>query len=124
MATFVKAQVASLSASIIDFLTTLVCTQVFHVWYVLGSVIGTTAGGMVNFMMMGRNWVFGAKEKNINFQIFKYIIVWVGNLLLTTAGVYLVTHYLHVNYILSKILVSCTVGTGYNFLMQKKFVFI
>ena len=99
MATFVKAQVASLSASIIDFLTTLVCTQVFHVWYVLGSVIGTTAGGMVNFMM-GRNWVFGAKEKNINFQIFKYIIVWVGNLLLTTAGVYLVTHYLHVNYIL------------------------
>jgi len=64
MATFVKAQVASLSASIIDFLTTLVCTQVFHVWYVLGSVIGTTAGGMVNFMM-GRNWVFGAKEKNI-----------------------------------------------------------
>ncbi|MBB5637877.1 putative flippase GtrA [Pedobacter cryoconitis] len=123
MATFVKAQVASLSASIIDFLTTLVCTQVFHVWYVLGSVIGTTAGGMVNFMM-GRNWVFGAKERNINHQIFKYIIVWVGNLLLTTAGVYLVTHYLHVNYILSKIIVSCTVGIGYNFLMQKKFVFI
>ncbi|QNK63768.1 GtrA family protein [Pedobacter sp. PAMC26386] len=123
MATFVKAQVASLSASIIDFLTTLVCTQVFHVWYVLGSVIGTTAGGMVNFMM-GRNWVFGAKEKSINHQIFKYIVVWVGNLLLTTAGVYLVTHYLHVNYILSKIIVSCTVGIGYNFLMQKKFVFI
>ena len=123
MATFVKAQVASLSASIIDFLTTLVCTQVFHVWYVLGSVIGTTAGGIVNFMM-GRNWVFGAKERNINLQIFKYIIVWVGNLLLTTAGVYLVTHYLHVNYILSKIIVSCTVGTDYNFLMQKKFVFI
>ncbi|MBB6501615.1 GtrA family protein [Pedobacter cryoconitis] len=123
MATFVKAQVASLSASIIDFLTTLVCTQVFHVWYVLGSVIGTTAGGITNFMM-GRNWVFGVKEKNINHQIFKYIIVWVGNLLLTTAGVYLVTHYLHVNYILSKILVSCTVGIGYNFLMQKKFVFI
>lgn len=123
MATFVKAQVASLSASIIDFLTTLVCTQVFHVWYVLGSVIGTTAGGIVNFMM-GRNWVFGAKERNINLQIFKYIIVWVGNLLLTTAGVYLVTHYLHVNYILSKIIVSATVGTGYNFLMQKKFVFI
>ncbi|KIO74782.1 hypothetical protein TH53_24510 [Pedobacter lusitanus] len=123
MATFVKAQVASLSASIIDFLTTLVCTQVFQIWYVIGSVIGTTAGGMVNFMM-GRNWVFGAKERNINHQIFKYIIVWVGNLLLTTAGVYLVTHYLHVNYILSKIIVSCTVGIGYNFLMQKKFVFI
>jgi len=123
MATFVKAQVASLSASIIDFLTTLVCTQVFHIWYVVGSVIGTTAGGVVNFMM-GRNWVFGSKEKNINIQILKYVLVWSGNLLLTTGGVFLVTHYLHVNYILSKIIVSGTVGTGYNFLMQKKFVFI
>jgi len=123
MATFVKAQVASLSASIIDFLTTLVCTQVFHFWYVVGSVVGTTAGGVVNFMM-GRNWVFGSKEKNINIQILKYVLVWSGNLLLTTGGVFLVTHYLHVNYILSKIIVSGTVGTGYNFLMQKKFVFI
>lgn len=123
MATFVKAQVASLSASIIDFLTTLVCTQVFHFWYVLGSVTGTTAGGAVNFMM-GRNWVFGTKQRNINVQILKYVLVWTGNLLLTTAGVYLVTHYLHVNYIYSKIIVSFTVGTSYNFLMQKKFVFI
>ena len=123
MATFVKAQVASLSASIIDFLTTLVCTQVFHLWYVLGSVAGTTAGGIVNFMM-GRSWVFGTTDRNINVQILKYILVWAGNLALTTAGVYLVTHYLHINYILSKIIVSCTVGTGYNFLMQKKFVFI
>lgn len=123
MATFVKAQVASLSASIIDFLTTLVCTQVFQLWYVLGSVLGTTAGGIVNFMM-GRNWVFGSKERSIHLQIIKYILVWAGNLALTTAGVYLVTHYLHVNYILSKIAVSLTVGTGYNFLMQKKFVFI
>jgi len=123
MATFVKAQVASLSASIIDFLTTLVCTQVFHTWYVLSSVIGTTAGGIVNFMM-GRNWVFGTTQRNIKVQIVKYILVWGGNLLLTTAGVFLVTHYLHVNYILSKIIVSCTVGTSYNFLMQKKFVFV
>lgn len=123
MATFVKAQVASLSASIIDFLTTLVCTQVFHFWYVLGSVTGTTAGGIVNFIM-GRNWVFDARESNIKLQIIKYILVWAGNLALTTAGVYLVTHYLHINYILSKIIISCTVGTGYNFLMQKKFVFI
>ncbi|WP_442587895.1 GtrA family protein [Pedobacter sp. AW31-3R] len=123
MATFVKAQVASLSASIIDFLTTLVCTQVFHFWYLLGSVTGTTVGGIVNFTM-GRNWVFDARERNVKLQIIKYILVWAGNLALTTAGVYLVTHYLHVNYILSKIIISCTVGTGYNFLMQKKFVFI
>jgi putative flippase GtrA len=123
MATFVKAQVASLSASIIDFLTTLVCTQVFHFWYVIGSVAGTTAGGLLNFTL-GRNWVFDSKERGVGGQVLKYILVWTGNLLLTTGGVFLVTHYLHVNYILSKIIVSGTVGTGYNYLMQKKFVFI
>jgi len=123
MATFVKAQVASLSASIIDFLTTLVCTQVFNAWYVVGSVAGTTAGGLVNFAM-GRNWVFESKDQSVRLQLFKYILVWTGNLLLTTGGVFLVTHYLHVNYILSKIIVSFTVGTSYNYLMQKKFVFI
>jgi putative flippase GtrA len=123
MATFVKAQVASLSASIIDFLTTLVCTQVFHFWYVIGSVAGTTAGGLLNFTL-GRNWVFESRERGVGGQVLKYILVWTGNLLLTTGGVFLVTHYLHVNYILSKIIVSGTVGTGYNYLMQKKFVFI
>jgi putative flippase GtrA len=123
MATFVKAQVASLSASIIDFLTTLVCTQVFHFWYVIGSVAGTTAGGLLNFTL-GRNWVFDSKERGVGGQVLKYILVWTGNLLLTTGGVFLVTHYLHVNYILSKIIVSGTLGTGYNYLMQKKFVFI
>ena len=123
MATFVKAQFASLSASIIDFLTTLVCTQVFNFWYVAGSVMGTVSGGAVNFMM-GRNWVFGTKERNIKVQIFKYVLVWTGNLMLTTGGVFLLTHYMNVNYMVSKIIVSGTVGTGYNFLMQKKFVFI
>ena len=123
MATFVKAQVASLSASIIDFLTTLVCTQVFHIWYVVGSVLGTTAGGIVNFMM-GRTWVFQSTERSVRVQIFKYILVWTGNLILTTTGVFLVTHYLHINVVLSKIFVSLTVGTSYNYLMQKKFVFI
>ncbi|MCD0489753.1 GtrA family protein [Pedobacter sp. MC2016-14] len=123
MATFVKAQVASLSASIIDFLTTLVCTQVLSIWYVVGSALGTTAGGIVNFAM-GRNWVFESTERKVSHQAIRYILVWVGNLLLTTGGVFIVTHYLHLNYLLSKIIVTCTVGVSYNYLMQKKFVFI
>nr|WP_199081360.1 GtrA family protein [Pedobacter sp. ASV19] len=122
MATFLKAQVASLSASIFDFLTTLVCTQYLHFWYVLGSATGTTVGGIINFTM-GRHWVFSAADGKVHHQIFKYVLVWTGNLILTTSGVYLVTHYLTINYILSKILVTCTVGVTYNYLMQKKFVF-
>ena len=122
MATFIKAQVASLSASVFDFLTTLVCTQYLHFWYVMGSATGTIVGGIINFAM-GRHWVFGASKKKVHFQIMKYVLVWSGNLLLTTSGVFLVTHFLNINYIISKIIVTSTVGVTYNYLMQKKFVF-
>ena len=87
-----------------------------------GSASGTIVGGVINFSM-GRHWVFGAGEKKVYSQITKYILVWTGNLILTTTGVYLVTHYLNFNYIISKIIVTSTVGVTYNYLMQKKFVF-
>ena len=122
MATFLKAQVASLSASIFDFLTTLVCTQYFGFWYVYGSATGTIVGGIINFSM-GRHWVFDAAGKKVYSQILRYVLVWSGNFALTTSGVFLVTHYLNINYILSKIIVTCTVGVTYNYFMQKKFVF-
>ncbi len=124
MATFVKAQVSSLSASILDFLTTIVCKHVLNFGVILGSGTGTTVGGIANFLI-GRNWVFGSKQGKIQNQAVKYFIVWFGNLVLTTSGVYLVTHYFQLsNYVLPKILVSAVIGVPYNYLMQKKFVFI
>lgn len=122
MATFLKAQVASLSASIFDFLTTLVCTQYLNFWYVTGSASGTIVGGIINFTM-GRHWVFGTPKKKAYIQLMRYILVWSGNFMLTTSGVFLVTNFLNINYIVSKIIVTSTVGVTYNYLMQKKFVF-
>jgi len=124
VATFVKAQVSSLSASILDFLTTIVCKHVLNFGVILGSGTCTTVGGIANFLI-GRNWVFGSKQGKIQNQAVKYFIVWFGNLVLTTSGVYLVTHYFQLsNYVLPKILVSAVIGVPYNYLMQKKFVFI
>jgi putative flippase GtrA len=124
VATFVKAQISSFSASILDFLTTIVCKHVLNFGVILGSSTGTTVGGIVNFLI-GRNWVFDSKHGKIQNQAFKYFLVWFGNLILTTTGVYLVTHYFHLsNYVIPKILVSGALGVPYNYLMQKKFVFI
>ncbi|MEB0260138.1 MULTISPECIES: GtrA family protein [unclassified Mucilaginibacter] len=123
MATFVKAQASSFIASLIDFLTTIVCKEVFLIWYVTASFIGTVAGGFTNFAL-GRAWVFRKrKEKTIPLQAFKYLLVWCGNLALNTLGVFLVTHYIKLDYKISKIVVSFTVGITYNYFLQKKFVF-
>jgi putative flippase GtrA len=122
MATFVKAQASSLIASLFDFLTTVVCKEFFYLWYVVANIIGTIVGGATNFVL-GRVWVFHKKEKSAPKQILKYILVWSGNAFLNTAGVFLVTHYIGLSYIISKIIVSFLVGISYNYILQKKFVF-
>jgi putative flippase GtrA len=122
MSTFLKAQASSIIATLFDFLTTIVCKEFFYFWYVIASLLGTIVGGTTNFVL-GRNWVFNRKEKKMPRQIVKYLIIWNGNLLLSTLGVFIVTHYLGLSYIISKIIVSVIVGVSYNYLLQKKFVF-
>ncbi|MBD1391723.1 GtrA family protein [Mucilaginibacter glaciei] len=122
MATFVKAQASSFIASTFDFLTTVVCKEFFYLWYVTATLLGTIAGGIINFVL-GRVWVFEGREKNIPQQVLKYLLVWGGNSLLNTSGVFLVTHYTGLSYIISKALVSISVGISYNYFLQKKFVF-
>ncbi len=122
MATFIKAQAASLAASIIDFALTVLLKEVFHCWYLLASILGTVSGGVVNFLM-NRSWVFKAHDKKIHFQAIKYIIVWIGYLLLVSGGVFLLTNYGGFSYIVSKITVSLVLGIFYNYVLQKRFVF-
>lgn len=122
MVTFIKAQAASLAATIVDFAVTIILVEVFRCWYLAASVTGTISGGVANFML-GRRWVFKATEKGIPMQAIKYLLVWTGNLVLVSGGVYVVTNYGRINYVLSKILVSIVIGSTYNYLMQKRFVF-
>jgi len=122
MATFIKAQAASLTATVVDFTITILLKEVFHCWYLLASIIGTVSGGVVNFMM-NRSWVFLAHDKKIHFQALKYIMVWIGNLVLVSGGIFFLTKYGGWSYIVSKITVSVIVGVFYNYVLQKRFVF-
>ncbi|MBI2284429.1 MAG: GtrA family protein [Bacteroidetes bacterium] len=122
MATFVKAQMASLTATLVDFTMTIVLKEAFQCWYLLASVLGTISGGVINFTM-NRRWVFRARSKKVQLQAIKYIMVWMGNLLLVSAGVFLLTNYAGFSYVVSKVTVSLVVGVFYNYVLQKRFVF-
>lgn len=122
MATFIKAQAASFTATVADFSMTVILKEVFHCWYLVASVSGTVTGGVVNFLM-NRSWVFRAHGKKIHHQALKYILVWAGNLLLVSGGVFVMTSYGGFSYIVSKITISLIVGFFYNYMLQKKFVF-
>jgi len=120
--TFAKAQIASLLASIIDYWCTVIGVELIGIWYVWASAIGTMIGGVTNFSL-GRNWVFRRREKARRSQMLKYLIVWTGYLLLTTSGVFLLTHYTRLNYVISKVMVSLVMAVSYNYPLQKKYVF-
>lgn len=112
---------ASLIASFFDYLITIIAVQIFSMNVVLASFAGNIFGGILNFML-GRNWVFSAKQANGFGQAGKYFLVWIGNLLLNTCGMYLFTK-IGLYYIVTKTVTSLAVGVGYNYPLQKRYVF-
>ncbi|WP_461453082.1 GtrA family protein [Mucilaginibacter sp.] len=122
MSTFIKAQASSIISTGADLLTTVICKEFLGIWYVAASFIGTFVGGATNFGL-GRRWVFDGRHKKVPVQLVKYLITWSGNLLLTTSGVFIITHYCGISYFISKIIVAVTVGIFYNYMLQKRFVF-
>jgi putative flippase GtrA len=77
---------------------------------------------MANFSL-GRGWVFRGGEAERKIQLFRYVLVWTGYLLLATFGVYLLTHFGGFNYIISKIIITLFLAIAYNYPLQKRFVF-
>jgi putative flippase GtrA len=122
MLTFAKAQIASFIASMADHFITIICVELLGFWYVMASSTGTIIGGMANFSL-GRGWVFRGGEAERKIQLFRYVLVWTGYLLLATFGVYLLTHFGGFNYIISKIIITLFLAIAYNYPLQKRFVF-
>ena len=122
MIRFAKAQLASFAASIVDYFITIFCVEVLGFWYLVASSTGTIVGGITNFSI-GRNWVFRGGERERNIQLFRYFLVWTGYLVLATSGVYLLTHFGHFNYLVSKVTITLFLAIAYNYPLQKGYVF-
>ncbi len=122
MAVFLKANIASLSSSLFDYLITIILVTFFKVDAFVASIIGNVCGGVLNFTI-GRNWVFQAKEARVRNQAVKYGLVWVGSLFLNAGGMYYLLKIVGLHYLVSKVIVSLLVGVAYNYVLQKKFVF-
>ncbi|MGN7985894.1 GtrA family protein [Pedobacter sp. 22226] len=122
MLTFLKAQASSLMASATDFGITIIAVNLFGLWYLAASIIGTISGGVVNFLV-NRKWVFQSRSKEVKWQVLRYIIVWAGNLAIVTAGVFIFTHFFNLNYVLAKVVSSVLTGISYNYIMQRQFIF-
>jgi len=119
---FFRYNVVALLATSLDFSLFIVFTDIFQFWYLPSTFISAVIGGVVAFFLE-RNWTFVNKDGKISHQAIKYLLVWIMSILLNTVGLYLIVEYLNINQVISKIIVSITVGISFNFLMHNFFVF-
>lgn len=122
MQTFFKAQLTSLIASGVDFLTTFACVSLLHIWYLSASVSGAVFGGIVSFAL-SKVWVFARNNQPIGLQFSRFVLVWLGNAGLNAAGLFVVTQFMGVQYLVAKTGIAILVGVSYNYFLQKDFVF-
>ena len=122
MLTFTKAQLISLLATGIDFGVSFLLVKVMGAPYLAGSATGTITGGTTHFLI-SRNWVFSAQEKKWTGQLSRYLLVWIGNLILNVSGLYLLVHFAGMNFMIAKIVIATSIAVFYNYVLQKRFVF-
>jgi putative flippase GtrA len=72
---------------------------------------------------LNRHWAFDAAKVPVGHQAVKYTIVSAGSLTLNTGGVWLVTEKMHLFYMYSKIGVALVVALGFNYPLQRFFVY-
>ncbi len=119
---FIKASIAAIFATVVDFGTLTIWVEVFHGYYPYGVALGAALGAITNFLA-NRYWAFDAAHHPMGGQIFRYVIVSAGSLLLNTGGVYLFTEYFHLFYLVSKVIVAILVGILFNYPLQRYFVY-
>jgi putative flippase GtrA len=119
---FLRHQAASFLATLIDFGTLIFLTEVAGLWYVFSTSTGALMGTIANFILSSY-WAFTGSKNSLKNQLYKYVLVYIGSLILNTLFVYLITDFLAVDYKLSKFVTAILIGWGYNFILMRLFVF-
>jgi putative flippase GtrA len=133
---FLRAQFSSQISSLTDFLVSIVLVNVFGVFYGNATLFGNISGGIVN-CTINYKWTFKAQGSKVRYVIVKYLMVWIVNLFLNREGTVLATElvmkWIPVGslpaavidniFLIPKIVVSIIVGFGWNYNMQRLFVY-
>ncbi|MBQ8158384.1 MAG: GtrA family protein [Prevotella sp.] len=119
--TFCKAELSAQVATMTDFLVTVLLAEGCGLWYVWASLAGSVAGGVLNCCINYR-WVFDAHGTKRSIAL-RYLLVWGVSIALNTLGTYAATELSGQHFILGKALVAVIVAVGWNYTMQRRFVY-
>lgn len=122
MRTLIRSQLCAFAATMVDWTTTFVLVESVLLGPGAASVVGNVIGGGVNFLL-NRHWTFEAAKRPALGQAVRYLLVWAGYIGLGYAAIIIGTEWMHIHYMVVKVVSSILLGIGYNFMMQRHFVF-
>jgi putative flippase GtrA len=120
--TFSRSLLTSLFTTALDFGTLTGLVELAGVNYVLATWLGTVLGSLSNFTI-NRVWAFDARDRPPTGQFARFLLVQAAASGLHTAGVWVFTRFLGLPYPVSKIVISVLVYLGWNYPMNRHFVF-
>ena len=120
--TFCKAQLSAQVATLVDFIVSFLLAAVGGLWYVTASFLGALSGGMVNCAVNYR-WVFRTPMLKKRYVVLKYLVVWMGSILLNTAGTHWLTEWTGQYFIFPKMVVAVAIALLWNYPLQRAFVY-
>jgi len=122
LATFGRHQVGSIVATAVDFavMSALVSGLGVRPW--LATAAGAFVGGVTNFSL-GRHWIFSATEDDVRGQAGRYAFVSGASLAWNSAGEYVLTGVLGIQWLIARAIVALLVSVLWNFPVQRAFVY-
>ena len=119
---FAKAQASALIGGLTDYFIMIALTELLFLHYTVSIVLSGTIGAVINFSL-NRHWTYGSTSSPIRKQLVKFSLVVAGSIMLKSYGTYLFTNTLVIDYKISRIITDILVSIGYNFILQKYWVF-
>jgi len=122
---FGKAQISAFIGGLSDYAIMVALTEMLHFHYTLSIVISGAFGALVNFSI-NRYWAFQSNStysSSFEKQVWKFVFVVLGSILLKSTGTYWVTTVAHINYKISRIAVDLLISYSFNFPLMKYWVF-
>lgn len=125
--TFIKAQFSAFLGGLVDYGAMVLCTELLYIHYTISIIIGGMIGALINFMV-NLNWTFKAtvtdnQRGGVLMQLAKFTSMVGGSVLLKSSGTYLLTEAIQMDYRVSRILVDLFVSLGFNYTLQRYWVF-
>jgi putative flippase GtrA len=119
---WVRHHSVALLSTTADYVLMVTCVEVGHLRPVTATVVGACAGALTNFSL-NRGFTYRATGAAFLRHIWRYALVSTTSLGLNAAGEALFNGVLGVQYLIARVITSVIVSNGWNYPMQRFFVF-